>query len=201
MQDIVARTKKAGTVMVPTLYVWETLRGPISVESWTSLPELKYMPRQVVANGRRALKRGSTTPSTTPAEGKLYIDNRMKILKVLDKGGVRVLLGSDAPQQFNVPGFSIQREMKRMADAGVTTFEILASGTSLVGQYYKAQDHSGTVAVGKRADLVLVDANPLAGLANIEKRSGVMIRGRWLPAAEIHRKLDEIAARNATATP
>ena len=122
-------------------------------------------------------------------------------MTALYKSGVRILLGSDAPQQFNVPGFSIEHEMKRMADAGMTTFDILASGTSLVGEYYKAQDDFGTVAVGKRADLVLLEGNPLEGLANVAKRSGVMIRGRWLPAAEIQTKLNEIATRNATATP
>ena len=135
------------------------------------------------------------------AEAKVYIDNRMKIMTSLYKSGVRILLGSDAPQQFNVPGFSIAHEMKRMADAGMTTFDILSSGTSLVGEYYKAQDDFGTVAAGKRADLVLLDANPLEGLDNVAKRAGVMIRGRWLPAAEIQKKLEEMAARNATATP
>jgi imidazolonepropionase-like amidohydrolase len=201
VQDIVARTKKAGTVMVPTLYVWETLRGPITVASRTGLPELKYMPRQVVAGWTKGLETRLGQPQYNAAEAKIYIDNRMKIMTALYKSGVRILLGSDAPQQFNVPGFSIEHEMKRMADAGMTTFDILASGTSLVGEYYKAQDDFGTVAVGKRADLVLLDANPLEGLSNVAKRSGVMIRGRWLPAAEIQKKLDEIATRNATATP
>ena len=105
-----------------------------------------------------------------------------------------VLLGSDAPQQFNVPGFSIHREMRRMADAGMSTYEIVKSGTANVGQYFKAQDAFGTIAVGQRADLILVDANPLQNLGNMEKRSGVMVRGRWLPASEIDARLAKIAA-------
>jgi imidazolonepropionase-like amidohydrolase len=201
VKDIVARTKKAGTVMVPTLYVWETLRGPIPVASRTGLPELKYMPKQIVAGWTKGLETRLSQPQYNAEEAKIYIDNRMKIMTALYKAGVRILLGSDAPQQFNVPGFSIEHEMKRMADAGMTTFDILASGTSLVGEYYKAHDDFGTVAAGKRADLVLLDANPLEGLSNVAKRSGVMIRGRWLPASEIQKKLDEIATRNATATP
>ena len=105
-----------------------------------------------------------------------------------------MLLGSDAPQQFNVPGFSIHREMKSMADAGMTPYEIVKSGTANVGEYFKAQDTFGTVAAGQRADLILVDANPLQNVTNMEKRSGVMVRGRWLPAAEIDARLAKIAA-------
>ena len=98
-------------------------------------------------------------PQYNAAQAKQHIDNRMKILKALHDGGVGVLLGSDAPQQFNVPGFSIHREMRRMADAGISNYEIVKSGTANVGQHFKAQDAFGTIAVGQRADLILVDAN------------------------------------------
>ena len=84
--------------------------------------------------------------------------------------------------------------MKRMADAGMSQYEILKSGTANVGQYFKAQDDFGTIAVGKRADLILVDGNPLQDLANAERRSGVMIRGRWIPEADIQSRLRQIAA-------
>jgi imidazolonepropionase-like amidohydrolase len=84
--------------------------------------------------------------------------------------------------------------MRRMADAGISNYEILKSGTANVGQYFKSQDDFGTIAVGKRADLILVNANPLQNLANAEKRSGVMIRGRWLPETDIQARLRQIAA-------
>ena len=194
VQDLVARTRKAGAWIVPTLVVWETLRGPVTLESRTGLPELKYLPRDQVTQWTGALQKRLTNPQFNSAQAKLYIDNRMQILKALHAGGVGILLGSDAPQQFNVPGFSIHHEMKRMADAGMSQFEILKSGTANVGQYFKAQDDFGTIAVGKRADLILVDGNPLQDLANAERRSGVMIRGRWIPEADIQSRLRQIAA-------
>lgn len=194
VQDLVARTRKAGTWIVPTLVVWETLRGPVTLESRTGLPELKYLPRDQVNQWTGALQKRLTNPQFNSAQAKLYIDNRMQILKALHAGGVGILLGSDAPQQFNVPGFSIHHEMKRMADAGMSQYEILKSGTANVGQYFKAQDDFGTIAVGKRADLILVEGNPLQDLANAERRSGVMIRGRWIPEADIQSRLRQIAA-------
>jgi imidazolonepropionase-like amidohydrolase len=118
----------------------------------------------------------------------------MRLLKALHEGDVKVLLGSDAPQRFSVPGFSIHREMKRMADAGMKPYDILRSGTYNVGLYLKEKDDFGTIEVGKRADLILLEANPLENISNIARRSGVMARGRWLPEREIRSRLDQIAA-------
>ena len=193
LQELVALTKKAGAWIVPTLVVWETLRGPVTLESRTSLPELRYLPAAQVEQWTKQLDSRLKNPEFRAAEAKIYIDNRARILRALHAAGVGILLGSDAPQQFNVPGFSLHREMKSMADAGMAPYEILKSGTANVGQYFKAQDDFGTVAAGKRADLVLVDANPLQDVANLGRRSGVMIRGRWLPASEIDARLTRIA--------
>ena len=143
VQDLVQRTKKAGAWIVPTMVVWETLQGPVSLESRTGWPELKYMPAAQVEQWTKALDSRLKNPQYNAGQAKLHIDNRMTLLRALHAGGVGILLGSDAPQQFNVPGFSIHREMKRMADAGMSAFDVLKSGTANVGQYFKAQDRSG----------------------------------------------------------
>jgi imidazolonepropionase-like amidohydrolase len=197
LRKLVARTKQAGSSMVPTLVVWETLRGPVTLESRTSLQELRYMPRSTVEQWTNALEKRLNDPQFNPTHAKQYIDNRLRILWTLHSGGVPILLGSDAPQQFSVPGFSIHREMKRMLDAGMTPHDIITSGTADVGEHFKSHDAFGTVALGKRADLILLEANPLEDLANIERRSGVMVRGRWLPKSEIQTRLAQIAERNA----
>jgi imidazolonepropionase-like amidohydrolase len=193
LQDLVQRTKKAGAWIVPTMVVWETLQGPVTLESRTGWPELRYMPTAQVEQWTKGLDSRLKNPQYNAAQAKLHIDNRMTILKALQAGGVAVLLGSDAPQQFNVPGFSVHREMQRMADAGISAYEIVKSGTASVGQYFKDQDAFGTIAAGQRADLILVDANPLQNVSNMEKRSGVMVRGRWLAASEIDARLAKIA--------
>ena len=97
------------------------------------------------------------------------------------------MFGTDAPQQFSVPGFSVQREIALMLQSGLTSYDILRSGTKNVGDYFKHKDNFGTVAVGQRADMILVDGNPLEDVANIAKRSGVMVRGRWLPRPRVRR--------------
>jgi imidazolonepropionase-like amidohydrolase len=194
LADLVARTRRAGTIHVPTLVVWETLQGPVTLESRTQWPELKYLPAEQIDAWTKALQTRVSSPQFDREGARIHIENRMKILKALHAGGVTVLLGSDAPQQFNVPGFSIYREMKRMADAGMSTYEIVRSGTASVGEHFKSKDAFGRIAPGQRADLILVDGNPLQDLGNMEKRSGVMIRGRWIPQAEIEKRLAQIAS-------
>ena len=195
LQDLVQRTRKAGAWIVPTMVVWETLQGPVTLESRTAWPELKYLPAAQIEQWTKALDTRLKGPQFNAPAAKLHIDNRMTVLKALHEGGAGILLGSDAPQQFNVPGFSLHREMRRMADAGMSAYDIVKSGTASVGEYFKAQDQFGTIAKGQRADLILVDGNPLQDLANMAKRSGVMIRGRWLPASEIDARLAKIATR------
>ncbi len=106
--------------------------------------------------------------------------------------GDRILMGTDAPQQFSVPGFSLHRELIRMIEAGMTPFEVIQTGTRNVGEYFAHQDTFGLVAVGHRADLILVNENPLADVKHIATRSGVMIRGRWHSNEEIQNRLDTI---------
>lgn len=197
LRDLVARTKRAGAWVVPTMVVWETLRGPVTLESRTRLPELRYLPRAQVQGWTRSLENRLTNPQFDAAGAAQYMKNRTEILRALHQGGVGILLGSDAPQQFNVPGFSIHHEMIKMTEAGMSPYDILASGTVNVGRYWK--EDFGTIAIGQRADLVLLDANPLQDLANTEKRSGVMLRGRWMPDSEIQARLQQIARVNEAA--
>jgi imidazolonepropionase-like amidohydrolase len=198
LRELVAHTKRAGAAMVPTLVVWETLRGPVPLESRTRFPELRYMPRSTVEQWTKALEKRLSDPQFNPTHARQYIDNRLRIVWTLHSAGVPIFLGSDAPQQFNVPGFSIHREMKLMLDAGMTAYDVIKSGTANVGHHFRSKDAFGTVAVGTRADLILLDANPLEDLAHLERRSGVMVRGRWLPESDIQTRLRHIAERNAT---
>ncbi|HMB89723.1 MAG TPA: amidohydrolase family protein, partial [Rhodothermales bacterium] len=92
------------------------------------------------------------------------------------------------------PGFSLHRELKRMEAAGMTPYEIIESGTSHVGRYFAESDDFGTIAEGQRADLLLVNANPLDDVAHISERTGVMVRGHWLSEDAIQTRLAEIAA-------
>ena len=76
----------------------------------------------------------------------------------------------------------------------MTPYEIIETGTKNVGLYFRDNDNFGTVEAGKRADLILVDSNPILDVANIQYHSGVMVRGQWLSKEMIDKKLAEIEA-------
>jgi imidazolonepropionase-like amidohydrolase len=194
LQEIAKLTREAGAWVVPTMALWETLRGTADLATLRAFPELKYMPLEQIQQWTSAQETLLKNPDFKPDAARNLIQNRMRLLKALHDGGVKILLGSDAPQRFSVPGFSIHREMKRMADAGMKPYDILRSGTYNVGLYLKEKDNFGTIEVGKRADLILLDANPLEDIGNVARRSGVMVRGRWLSEREIQSRLDQIAA-------
>jgi len=116
------------------------------------------------------------------------------VLKAFVYGGATILFGTDSPQEFSVPGFSVAREMRANVAAGLTPYRVLRSAAKDIGEYMKAKDSFGLVVPGHRADLLLLDANPLADIGNIAKRSGVMLRGQWLPATDLDARLVKIAA-------
>ena len=191
---IVERTRSAGAWVVPTMALWETIMGTPSVEELSAYVELQYMPSPTRDQWSRQHVARLSAPGFDPDVARTIVDNRMIILKALSDAGVRVLMGTDAPQQFSVPGFSIHRELSIMADAGMSPYEILRSGTTNVGLYFRERDTFGTVMAGGRADLLLVDDNPLEDIGNLEHRSGVMVRGLWLPEQAIQERLASIAA-------
>ena len=130
-----------------------------------------------------------------------FLTLRERILKMLSDAGAGILMGTDSPQRFNVPGFALHRELAVMARSGMSNYEILRSGTAAVGTYVREHlgiDHDfGTIAAGQRADLILLESNPLDDLANLTDRVGVMVRGQWVTRAEIDARLERLAAKHA----
>ena len=85
-----------------------------------------------------------------------------------------------------------------MRMAGLSAHEILTSATVAIGQYFNEEDEFGVIASGMRADLVLLDGNPIESLENLKSPAGVMVRGKWLPRTEIEKRLDAIADRSGS---
>ncbi|MGZ5434034.1 MAG: amidohydrolase family protein [Thermoanaerobaculia bacterium] len=194
LSAIVKKSKDANVWIVPTSALWEVLFGTIPLDTLKSYPELKYVSQGAADQWSSAFQQRLTQMPREPAKN--VIAARTTILRALNKGGVKILMGTDAPQQFSVPGFSLHRELLRMREAGMSPYEILKSGTVNVGEYFAKQDSFGTIEPGRRADLVLVDANPLADIANVARISGVMVRGRWLSRADLDAGLAKIEARH-----
>jgi len=88
-----------------------------------------------------------------------------------------------------VPGFSAHRELQSLVRAGLTPYQALRTGTIRVAEYFGRED-TGTIAPGKRADLILLEANPLETISHSSRIAGVMLGGRWMPKAELDKRLN-----------
>jgi imidazolonepropionase-like amidohydrolase len=105
--------------------------------------------------------------------------------------GAPILLGTDTDNAYVVPGLSAHEELGLLTVAGLSPLEALGAGTSSAATALGLDEEIGTIAVGKRADLLLVEGDPLDDLTRLREPAGVMLDGRWLP----RQRLDEILAR------
>ena len=199
LAGIVKRTRETGTWVVPTMCLWETILGAADLEKMSNYPELIYMPPDQVEQWKKSYQ-ALLSRKDNPMPAQQTAAQRKVLLKALSDGGVKILFGTDAPQQFSVPGFSIHREIRAMTEAGMRPFDILKSATANVGEYFKHQDRFGVIVPGHRADLLLLEANPLEDASNVAKRSGVMVRGQWLAEREIQARLEKIAKAQQSQT-
>lgn len=196
--EIVQLTVDEDVYVVPTMYLWENLYGVSDPEPFLSQPEMRYVSEAQREAWRRQAAPG---PRGAPDELEAFFELRKRILKDLADAGAGVLMGTDSPQMFNVPGFALYREIEVMAESGMTNHQVLLSGTANVGRYVREHlglDHDfGTVAPGQRADLLLLGSNPLDDLDNLTDRVGVTVRGRWVTREEIDAGLEALAAKHA----
>jgi hypothetical protein len=205
MAKLARATREAGVWNVPTMAVWDNFYSGDNGDALRrKMPELQYLSRRLVeqwVRGKNALldppDRAYMGFVPGSKSGDRVLELRRKMLKALHDAGAKIALGTDSPQSFSVPGFSIHREMPIMVASGFTPFEVLQSGTRAPADYFGALAEFGTVEVGKRADLILVEANPLQNVGNVSHRVGVMVRGQWLPESEIQERLKRIAAAAA----
>ena len=194
--EAIERTLAAGTWNVPTLSLVEHLASDTPAGEMIAWPEMRYMPQRVREGWVEAKHRFQARDDFQPDAARALVELRQELTRALHAAGAPIALGSDAPQFFNVPGFSIHHEMEMMVAAGLTPYEVLATGTREPARYFGTPDAFGTVEPGRRADLILLEANPLDDVANVQRRIGVMVRGQWLPEADIQSRLGTIAQSN-----
>ncbi len=109
--------------------------------------------------------------------------------------GAKVLAGTDTFDAFVLPGFSLHQELALLVKAGLSPLAALQSATRSAADYRATLDREGTIARKKRADLVLLDANPLADIANLSQIHAVVQAGRVFTRAELDKMLQ--SARDA----
>ena len=121
-------------------------------------------------------------------------DFNKRLLATLNREGVPIMAGTDAlGVPLNIPGISLHMEMQLLQESGLSNAEILWTATVAAAQFMGQENEFGTINIGKRADLLLVDGNPLENLTCLQKPKGVMVRGKWLPQERLEHMLNSLA--------
>ncbi len=201
LPGVVEALVESGAAVVPTMVLWESGILPTrpSGELLAERPEVRFMPADTVARWVEAVDGGL---ERLGAENTARIAGlRREILGALHEGGATILLGTDSPQIFSVPGFSIHGEAVSGVEAGMTPWEVLHSGTLAVSRHLarggRIEDDFGVIASGARADLVLLEQNPIEDIGATRTIAAVIHGGQVLMADDIAATLEEVAARRA----
>ena len=190
-------TREAGVWIVPTQALVEHVAMPSpTAQERAAGPAMAYMPPDIVQGWIASKERILGTISEIPAGGSRLQEIRRRLIKAMHDEGVRLLLGSDAPQIFSVPGFSLHQELGLIVDAGLSPYEALRTGTVAPAEFFAAEDEFGRIRAGLAADFILVESNPLENVAAASRPHGVMVRGVWLDRARLDEGLAAIAARH-----
>jgi imidazolonepropionase-like amidohydrolase len=196
--DAVAdRIVRAHAWVTPTLASQEVLcrQGTAWFNALFDRPEMKFVDSSTLSwwNSLKQPHGFSHPDSAKSGEGDLgsrFLSSQVNLVKSLIHGHALLLAGTDTPNPLLVPGFSLHDELRNLHDAGLTNFEALQTATSNPARFLGLLAESGTVEPGKRADLVLVDDNPLNNLETLRTPAGVMLAGKWLSRSKLKELLD-----------
>jgi len=192
IDELVRLTREAGTWVVPTETLLENFARVGDAGALAARPQNRYLPPALRERYADALA-GVPVPGADD-----YLALRKRLILALHNGGVGLLLGSDAPQIYNVPGFSTHRELASLVAAGLTPLQALRTATVNPARYFNREEVFGMIAPGMAADLLWVAENPLDDIGHLRDVRGVMARGRWYDHQTLETGLSEIASRYAS---
>ena len=183
--EFIALLKERGTILIPAITVYEgygeVLSGnprltdidracgdPEVIASWAELPPDK---------------------KRDPSRAQRVVPNAKQNLKRLHDGGVKIAAGTDAGNIGTLHGSAIHREFELMSEAGLKPMEILVAATATAAQVFSKSPEQGTIAAGKLADLVVLDADPLADIRNARKITYVVKGGHLFHIKEVKKQI------------
>jgi hypothetical protein len=196
-----ALLRRNKTWQVPTITVLRMVNSPLG--TFDDDPRLVYMPeayRQPWAE-RHAIF-APKTPEQTDVQRR-FLDSQIALVGKMEQAGVPLVAGTDCNNPYVLPGFSLHDELANLVQAGLTPMRAIQAATRDAARCLGLEHQHGTVAPGKAADFVVLDANPLQDIRNTTRINAVVTRGRYIDHAQREQLLANVraaAANPSTAT-
>ena len=189
---IAQQTHKAGTAVTPNLsFIEATKRQLENFNAVISDPEARFLTPEVLSMWKSSNPNNRRDLEQFKEREKLKYPLVKSLTKGFNDAGVLLLLGTDASAPGLFPGSSAHTEIRELVSAGLTPFQALSTGTYNAGEFIhnhvKSSVPFGTIRVGQKADLILLNKNPLQDMNALSSINGVTIRGHWLPKAELQK--------------
>lgn len=198
------QTLASNTWVNTTLYIQETIASiwggdAAAFNAFIAKPQMRYVHPDEIAVWREGFEGTRWNPAgSRPGEIDSRFDFVKKYTRDFHDAGVRLIAGTDSPTVLGAPGFSTHEEFRVLAQLGLSNFEILRTATGNPGQFVdqtlSPAVRFGTLRVGSRADLLLLNGNPLEDLENLKSAAAVIARGRLYSRASLDERLTVIAA-------
>jgi imidazolonepropionase-like amidohydrolase len=197
--EVVAAIRRAGLVITPTLVTYRRIAAQVeNLDSLLADPAMAYVRPYELATWQRENNRylrGGTGPERIGTLRARYAF-QVRLVQALHAAGVPLMMGTDAVGPTWVPGWAAHEELEIFVGLGMTPYQALRTATHAPAAFLGQAGLFGVIAPGARADLVLLEANPLDEIRNTRRIAGVMVRGRWLPKAALAARLADVARAN-----
>lgn len=181
IERLAKRIQNAGIPVQTTLVVYDAMGGP------GRLRLINGSAIQYLRSDTQALWRAGAQATDGPAA---YAGFMKKVAGGLHRAGVPLIAGTDAMGlPLVAPGSSLHRELELLTESGLTPYEAIGAATIAPAVFLGKENEFGSIAVGKRADLLLVEGNPLQGVSHLTEIAGVMVRGAWFSSEQLRQML------------
>jgi imidazolonepropionase-like amidohydrolase len=156
-------------------------------------PRLKYIPREVRKTWDKTRKDLLESSTTVDFEQRReLVKDSIAAVKAMNEENVQFMAGTDAAAPNVFPGFSLHEDLAYFVEAGLTPMQALQAATVRPAGFLHRDAEQGTIRIGKRADLVLLDANPLENIRNTQKIRSVILNGKLLDRHDLDALLAQV---------
>jgi hypothetical protein len=186
IERLVRRIHDAGIPVQTTLVAYDAIGGPGRLRLIND-PAIGYL----TADTQAIWRRGAQVPGPP---GYRYTNFLKEVAGALHRAGVPLMAGTDAMgAPLVAPGSSLHRELELLTESGLTPYEAMRAATVVPATFLGKEKEFGTIATGKRADLLLIDGNPLDDVTRLKRPTGVMTRGRWFTRDQLQQMMTALA--------